>query len=90
MCKRLLLSLAICLVAESGFAQSPLNGKWPSARPADPIMMTEAQRKQSVRLELAIEGNIASGTLTIGGLGGSFYTFKDGKVSGNRVQVACR
>ena len=35
---------------------------------------------------MTIEGDKASGTLAFGGIGGRFYTFKDGKLSGNRVQ----
>ena len=40
-----------------------------------------------MRLEIAVEDGKASGSLAIGGLGGTFYTFKDGKVTGNEVQI---
>jgi hypothetical protein len=83
--KNLALAFMLCFLATtSGFAQSPLAGKWATPRPDPPL--TESARKQSVQLELDVEGATASGTLTIGGLGGTFYALKDGKVSGNRIQ----
>jgi hypothetical protein len=84
--RSLALAFFLCLAAASGFAQSRLDGKWATDRPADPLTFTDAQRKQSVQLEVSIEDAKASGTLSIGGLGGTFYIFKDGKVAGNKVQ----
>jgi hypothetical protein len=74
-----------CLVATTGFAQSRLNGKWATPRPAEPPL-TEAQRKQNVQLEVTIVDGNASGSLASGGLGGTFHTFKDRKVTDNRFQ----
>jgi hypothetical protein len=75
-----------CFAATTGFAQSRLNGKWLTDRPPDPLLVTNAERKQSVQLELTVEDAKASGTLNLGGLGGDFYILNDGKVSGNTVQ----
>ena len=80
------LAFFLCFAATTGFAQSRLNGKWATDRPADPLTIADAQRKQSVGLEVTIEDAKASGTLTLGGIGGTFHTFKDGKVTGNKVQ----
>jgi hypothetical protein len=39
-----------------------------------------------VRLELTIEEGKATGAISIGGIGGRFYPFKDGTLSGSTVQ----
>jgi hypothetical protein len=80
------LAFILCFVAGSGFAQSSLNGRWRTDRPAAPPTLNDAQRQQSVQLEVTVEGDKASGTLQFGGIGGRFDTFKDGKVTGNKVQ----
>jgi Carboxypeptidase regulatory-like domain len=80
------LAFFLCFAATSGFAQDRLNGKWATDRPTEPQLMTDAQRRQSVQLEVSLEGDKASGSLTLGGLGGTFYTFKEGKVTGDKVQ----
>jgi hypothetical protein len=49
-------------------------------------LIAEAQRKQSVQLELTVVDATASGALALGGLGGTFHTFKDRKVTDNKVQ----
>ena len=66
----------LCLLTSAAFAQSRLDGRW----------ATERSANQQVRLEVTIEDAKASGTLSLGGLGGTFYTFKDGKLTGNRIQ----
>lgn len=72
----------VCLAVTTALSQqSALNGKWATSRPADPF-----EKWQNVQLELSIEGTTASGTLSIGGLGGTFHVLKDGKVAGNRVR----
>ncbi len=81
------MAFALCFVASTAFAQSRLNGKWETDRQKiDPQPTPYAQRQQNVRLEINIEGAKASGSLEIGGLGGSFYVFQDGKVTGNKVE----
>jgi hypothetical protein len=81
--RRLLLSFFFCLAATPGFAQS-LGGKWVTDRPKDPD--PGAPRRSSVQLELYIEDGKASGSIVVGGIGGSFDTFQDGKVSGKGLQ----
>jgi hypothetical protein len=80
------LTFLICFAATTGLAQSRLNGKWVTDRPPDPQLVTNAERRQSVELELTVDGAKASGTLNLGGLGGNFYILSDGKVSGNTIQ----
>ena len=80
------LAFFLCFVATPVIAQGRLDGKWATDRPADLASITEAQRRQSVQLEVTIEGANASGTLSLGGLGGTFYTFKDGKLIGNTIE----
>jgi len=72
--------------ATTVLAQNRLNGKWETDRPADPLSITGAYRNQSVHLELTIESDEASGTRALDGLGGTFYTFQDSHVTGNKVQ----
>jgi hypothetical protein len=85
--RTLALTFFLCFVATSGFAQSGLNGKWRTDRPANPPTTAGVPRQQQgVQLEVTVEGDKASGTLQFGGIGGRFYTFKDGKVTGNKVQ----
>jgi len=85
--RNLIMAFALCFVAVTAFAQSRLNGKWETVRQKeDPQTAPYAQRQQSVRLEVSIDGAKASGSLEIGGLGGSFYVFQDGKVTGNKVE----
>lgn len=84
--RNLALALFLGFVATTVPAQSRLNGKWETDRPADPPSITGAHRNQSAQLEVSIEGDKASGTLSLGGLGGTFYIFQDGKVTGNKVQ----
>lgn len=86
MCRNLALAFFLCFVSTTGFAQSGFNGKWATDRPADPQLITDAQRAQRVQMEVTLEGDKASGTLAFGGIGGRFYAFKNGKLSGNRVQ----
>lgn len=83
--RNLALSFFLCFAATSGFAQSRLEGKWETDRTTDPFTITGVPRKQSVQLEVTVEGAKASGTLNLGGLGGTFYIFQDGKVTGNTV-----
>jgi len=85
--RNLALAFSLCFVAATAFAQSRLNGKWETDRQKiDPQTTPYTQRQQNVRLEVTIEGAKAAGSLEIGGLGGSFYVFQDGKVTGNKVE----
>jgi hypothetical protein len=80
------LALLLGFIATTVLAQSRLNGKWETDRPADPLSITSAHRNQSAQLEVTIEADKASGTLNLGGLGGTFYMFQDARVTGNKVQ----
>ena len=82
--RNLLLTFILCFVATTGFAQSGFSGKWATDRPADPA--DTFQRRQSVQMELDVDAAKASGTVSIGGLGGFFEVLKDGRVSGNKLQ----
>src|SRR5262245_40720647 len=82
--RSLALACIFCLATTTGLAQNRLNGRWATDRPTDPLT-TDAQRKQSVQLEVTVQDDKASGTLNLGGLGGTFYTFKDGKATDNKV-----
>jgi len=82
----LVLAFILCFVATTGFAQSRLNGKWEADRSANSQSSTATSRNQSVQLDLAVDGDTASGSLSLGGLGGTFYVFQNSKVTGNRVQ----
>jgi hypothetical protein len=82
--KNLAHAILFCFLATGAFAQSGLNGRWMTDRQIDPLPLGE--RRQIVQLELNVEGDKASGSVALGGLGGTFYTFKDGKLSGNKVQ----
>ena len=84
--RNLILAFFFCSIATAGFAQSSVNGKWATDRPADPLLVTDAERRGRVQLDVDIENGKASGSFTIGGLGGTFYTFKDGTLNGNKVQ----
>jgi hypothetical protein len=80
--KNLVLALFLSFAATTSFAQSSLSGKWATDRPAVP---TEATRRERVQLEVTLEDANASGTIAFGGLGGTFHTFKEAKVTGNKV-----
>jgi len=82
--KILALTFFVCFAATPGSAQGGLHGKWATDRPADSPTNTNAP--QSVKLEVAIDSGKANGFLEIGGLGGTFYTFADVRVMGNKVQ----
>jgi hypothetical protein len=86
--RNLALACVLCFAATTVFAQSGFNGKWATGRPEDPQLITSARRAERVQLEVTVEGEKASGTLAFGGIGGRFDTFKDGKVSGNRLQFS--
>jgi hypothetical protein len=76
----------LCLTATAGFTPSRFNGKWATDRPADPLTAIGAQRtKRGTGIDH--EDGKASGSLGISGLGGRFYTFKDGKVTDNKIQM---
>jgi hypothetical protein len=83
--RNLALAFLLCFVAATGFAQSRFTGKWATARPAN-SPLTEAARKQHVQLDVTVEDTKAAGSVATGGLGGTFYTFKDGKVTGNKIE----
>ena len=85
--RTLALTVMLCVTAAPAFAQNRLNGKWETDRQkVDPQTTPYSQRQQNVRLDVTVEGAKASGSLEIGGLGGTFYVFKDGKVTGNTVE----
>src|SRR6185295_7360219 len=81
----LTLAFFLCLAAATAFGQNRLDGKWETERPAN-SPTSYGQRNQSVQLELSIQGTKASGSLSMGGLGGSFYIFKNGKVTDGKIQ----
>lgn len=83
--REFVLTFLLGLAAVPGLAQNRLNGKWATDRPADLNAVPVFQSTQNV-LELNIEGAKASGALAMGGLGGTFLTFKDGKLNGNKLQ----
>jgi len=80
-----MLAFVICVAAVPAFAQTGLGGKWATDHLLEPPMITDVHPKQSVQLELNIQDDKASGTLQLGGLGGMYYSFQDGKVIGNKV-----
>jgi len=86
--RNLALTFFLCLAAITGFAQGRLDGKWATDRP-DPLKTPDGSRQERVQLELTVADAKASGTITIGGygggLGGTFHTFKDAKVTGNKA-----
>ena len=84
MSRNLAIVLLVCLIPNAGLAQSRFNGKWATERVENPQAGT--QRKDGTRLELEVDGTTASGTVTIGGLGGQFEVLKDGRVNGNKIQ----
>jgi hypothetical protein len=84
--RKLALVLLLGFITTSVLAQSRLTGKWETDRSADTLSTTVTRRNQSVNLEVAIEADRASGTLALNGLGGTFYLFQDGKVTGNKVR----
>jgi hypothetical protein len=83
--RKLVLTFLLGLAAVPGLAQNRLDGKWATDRPADLNAVPVFQRTQNM-LELNIEDAKASGALAMGGLGGTFLTFKDGQVNGNKLQ----
>ena len=84
--RKLFLTLLFYLAAVPGFAQQGLNGRWATDKPANLNPVSDFQRSQSVQLELSVQDAKVSGALTIGGLGGTLLTFKDGKLNGNKFQ----
>ena len=84
--RKLFLIVLLYLAAVPGFAQQGLNGKWATDKPANLNPASDFQRSESVQLELSVLDAKVSGALTIGGLGGTFLTFKDGKLNGNKFQ----
>ena len=76
--RNLLLAFFFCFSAIAAPAQNRINGKWEG----DP----SSSRGQSVQLEVTVDGDKASGTLSLGGLDRTFYVFQDSKVTGNKVQ----
>lgn len=70
--RKLVLTFLFSLAATPCLAQNRLNGKWATDK--------------NVQLEVSIEDGDASGTLAMGGLGGTFITFKDAKVNGDKLQ----
>lgn len=82
------LAFWLCLLATAGFAQSRLNGKWATDRPENWQVLSDMERRQitQVQLEVTLEDAKASGTMSFGGLGGTFYTFKDGSLTDNKIR----
>jgi hypothetical protein len=81
--RNLALAFVAFFAATTAFSQNPLNGKWATVRPA---ALEPFQKWENVQLELQIEGATASGTLALGGLGGTFIVLKNGIVFDKRVQ----
>ena len=85
--KKLMLALLLHLAAIPGVAQNRLNGRWATDKSANLNAVPDPfKRPQIVQLELSIEDGKASGSLALGGLGGTFYAFKDRKLNGNKLQ----
>jgi hypothetical protein len=84
--RKLILAFLLCLAAIPGLAQNRLNGKWATDKPENQNDVPNFQRARSVQLELSIEDARGSGSVAMGGLGGTFMTFKDGKLNGNKLQ----
>jgi hypothetical protein len=84
--RNLFLAVFFCFAATSAPAQNRMNGKWETDRPAISQATPNSSRSQSVQLEMTVDGDKASGALSLGGLGGTFYVFQNGKVTGNKVQ----
>jgi hypothetical protein len=82
--RNLIFAFLICFATTAGFAQSGFNGKWATDRLTGPRPMGE--RREIVQLDIFVEDGKASGSIALGGLGGSFDTFKDGKINGNKLQ----
>jgi hypothetical protein len=80
----------LCQLAITAFGQSPLAGRWITDPPADAVLTAPAAREYRVQLEVIIENGKASGSMNLGGygggLGGTFYTFKDARVTANKIQ----
>ena len=84
--RNLVLVFLLCFTVTTAFAQSRVNGKWETDRQVNSLTTTSAQRNQSVQLEVAVDGDKASGTLSLGGLGGTFYVFQGAKVIDRKVE----
>jgi hypothetical protein len=82
--RNLILAFFVCFAATTGFAQSGFDGKWATDRLAGPVPLGE--RREVVQLDIVVENGKASGSIARGGLGGTFDTFKDGKISGTTLQ----
>ena len=82
--RNLILAFFICFATTTGFAQSGFNGRWATDRLAGPVPLGE--RIEIAQLDIIVENGKASGSIARGGLGGTFDTFKDGKISGNKLQ----
>src|SRR5215471_2339368 len=84
--RTVLLAFFFCFAATAAPAQNRMNGKWETDRPANSQTTSSSSRSQGVQLEVTVDGDKASGSLSLGGLGGTFYVFQDGKVTGNKIQ----
>lgn len=85
--RTLILAFLLYLAAIPCLAQNQLSGKWATDKAADLNSVPDpSKRSQVVQLELSIEDDKASGSLALGGLGGTFYAFKDRKLNGNKLQ----
>ena len=88
--RTLLLMPLLFLVSTTGLAQSKFDGKWATERKQGPASSsdTDRERQQGVaQLELTVggDGTTVKGTLSLGGLGGSLYTFDQGRVTGSKI-----
>jgi hypothetical protein len=75
--RALSLACLLLLVSTSTLAQSKFDGKWATERKQGP--------QGPAQLELTANATAVKGTLSLGGLGGEFYTFDQGKLAGSRI-----
>ncbi|HEX4997473.1 MAG TPA: hypothetical protein VFY29_04580 [Terriglobia bacterium] len=81
----------LLLLATAGLAQSRFDGKWKTDRPQNPELLSDQEKRGgAAQLELTVVeasgGPTVKGALSLGGLGGDFYTFDQGKgIDGTRV-----
>jgi hypothetical protein len=83
---RVLAILFFVLMGTEGFAQTRFDGKWTTAQRQNPELLGETERRQGdAQLELTLDAVNVKGALSLGGLGGQFYVFNEGKVDGMKL-----
>lgn len=90
--RTLLLALFLFAISTPGLAQNKYEGKWATGRPqpADPLT-DNGKGAGPAQIEIIVVGANAAndlavkGSLSLGGLGGNFYTFDKVTVSRNKI-----